>query len=146
MSSLAQMSQILELLDLAHRLRYILNSRTQELIGLSVEQAALLSRLAEAGGRNTVTALATESRRTSHTVTAMVDNLERQSLVVRRRNHTTDRRQVWVVLTALGASKMQELQQAGHELIAPLLVGSIHDPIEQKLEEALGPLRALLPY
>ena len=139
------MLQILELMDLAHQLRIILNSGTQELLGLSLEQTALLYRLAETGGQNTVTALATESRRTSHTVTAMLDILERERLVVRRRNHTTDRRRVWVVLTALGSSKMQALQQAGPELIAPLLAGSLDDSIEQKLEEALRPLRALLP-
>ena len=139
------MLQILELLDLVHRLRNILSSRTQELIGLSLEQTALLYRLAETDGQNTVTALATQSRRTSHTITATVDILEREGLVVRRRNHTADRRQVWVVLTNLGTAKVQAVRQAGAELFAPPLVGSIDDPIEQKLEEALRPLRALLP-
>jgi len=137
--------RICELLDLAHRLRTYLNSRTQELLGLSLEQAALLCRLEANDGQTTVTALAIESRRTSHTITAMVDILERQGLVVRQRNNPEDRRQVWVVLTALGTGKMQELQQVGAELIASLLVGSIDEPIEQRLEEALRPLRALLP-
>ena len=139
------MLQILELLDLAHRLRNILSNRTQELIGLSLEQAALLSRLAASGGQNTVTALAIESRRTSHTITAMVDILEREDLVVRQRNNAADRRQVWVVLTALGTAKVQAVRQTGAELIEPLLAGSLDDPIEERLEEALRPLRALLP-
>ena len=144
MSSLAQMLQVLELMDLAHQLRTILNSHTREILGISLEQTALLYRLAETGGQNMVTALAIESRRTSHTVTAMVDILGRQGLVVRRRNYTADRRQVWVILTALGSTKVQAVQQAGPELIGPLLAGSGDDPIEERLEEALRPLRALL--
>lgn len=110
-----------------------------------MEQTALLCRLAANGGQNTVTGLARESGRTTHTITAMADILEREGLVVRRRNPTADRRQVWIVLTAPGFSRMQALQQAGAELIAPLVAGSIDDKIEQKLEEALIPLRALLP-
>ena len=145
MNSRDYIFRICDLLDLAHRLRYMLNSRTQELLGLSLEQAALLCRLSAGGGQSTVTAMATQSRRTSHTVTAMVDILEREGLVVRRRNNPDDRRQVWVALTAQGSSKMQELQQAVDELIEPLLVGSIDDPIEQRLEETLRPFRALLP-
>ena len=145
MSSQAQMLRILELLDLVHQLRNILNGRTQELLGLSLEQTALLYRLAETGGQNTVTALATESRRTSHTVTAMVHILERQGLVVRRRNYTADRRKVRVVLTALGYGKMQALQNNGPKLIAALFVDSIDDSIDQNLEAALAPMRALLP-
>ena len=139
------MLQFLELLNLAHQLRSILNGRTQELLSLSLEQTAFLYRLGETGGGNTVTALATESRRTSHTITAMVDILERQGFVERRRNHSADRRQVWVVLTALGTAKVQAVRQVGAVLILPSLVGSIDDPIEQKLEEALLSMRALLP-
>ena len=145
MNSRDYIFQICDLLDLAHRLRSMLNSGTQELLGLSLEQTALLCRLSVGGGQSTVIALATESRRTSHTVTAMVDILEREGLVVRRRNNLEDRRQVWVALTALGTAKVQAVGQAGAELIAPLLVGSIDDTIEQKLEEALRPFRALLP-
>lgn len=139
------MLQILELLDLAHQMRNALNNRTQELLGLSLEQTALLYRLAESGGHNTVTALATESHRTSHTITAMVDILAREGLVVRRRNRNADRRQVRVVLTALGSSKIDLLHQTGPDINTPILVGSINDPIEQKLEQALRSLRALLP-
>ena len=137
--------RICELLDLAHRLRSFQNSRTQELFGLSLEQSVLLCRLEAHYGQNTVTALATESGRTPHTITAMVNILEREGLVVRRRNRTADRRQVWVLLTAQGSSKIQAVQQAGPELIARLRAGSKDDLIEQKLDEALRPMRALLP-
>lgn len=112
---------------------------------MSLEQSVLLCRLETHYGQNTVTSLATESGRTTHTITAMVNILEREGLVVRRRNHTADRRQVWVLLTAQGSSKVQAVQQAGPELNARLGAGSIDDLIEQKLDEALRPMRALLP-
>ncbi len=105
--------RICELLDLAHRLRTFLNSRTQELLGLSLEQTALLCRLAASDGQSTVTGLATGSGRTTHTITAMFDILEREGLVVRRRNHIGDRRQVWVVLTVLGTTKTKRCVRLG---------------------------------
>ena len=139
------MLRILELLDLAHRLRNILNIHTRELVGLSLEQTGLLYRLDASGGQITVAELAAESRRAGHTITAMVDILEREGMVVRRRNQSTDRRRVWVVLTDLWSSKLQVLEQAAGELIAPTLIGPMAEPFEQKLEEILRPLRALLP-
>jgi len=86
---------------------------------LSLEQSVLLCRLETHYGQNTVTSLATESGRTTHTITAMVNILERE--------------------------EVQAVQQAGPELNARLGAGSIDDLIEQKLDEALRPMRALLP-
>jgi len=43
------------------------------------------------------------------------------------------------------SSKVQAVQQAGPELNARRGAGSIDDLIEQKLDEALRPMRALLP-
>lgn len=145
MQSYDYIYQIRELLNLAHRLRTFLNNRTQEITGLSLEQAFLLCRLAASEGESTITALATGSGRTSHTVTAMVDILEREGLVVRRRNNPDDRRQVWVALTDLGTAKVQAVRQAGVELVESLFVDSLDDRTQVNLEEALRPLRALLP-
>ena len=43
------------------------------------------------------------------------------------------------------AGELESWLGDGDELIEPLLVGSMDDTIEQRLEETLRPFRALLP-
>ena len=100
-----------DMVQLSHRIR-LLNSRSwRELEDLTVEQCFLLCFIDKNGGEITISHLAGIVSRASHTVTALVDTLERRGLVTRQRKPTADRRQVWVSLTSRGRAALEDFRR-----------------------------------
>ena len=72
--------------------------------GLTASQIIVLQRLAR-GGPAIAGEIAKAANLSQATVTALVDKLEAQGLVARRRG-STDRRRVWVEITEAGRTKL----------------------------------------
>lgn len=69
--------------------------------GISRAKLLIMKVLVANAGRMTPTALSKELSRSKHTITALVDGLERDGLV-QREQHSSDRRSINVVLTEKG--------------------------------------------
>jgi DNA-binding MarR family transcriptional regulator len=117
-----RIEEVLQVIDLAQRLQQVLSSRTQELTGLTLQQALVLSNVDMAGGKTTVSDLAQSLSRASHTVTATVNVLERRGFVSRLRDELQDRRRVWVRLTGDGRTRLATFRQASRTLLNDLTV------------------------
>ena len=97
---------LLQIAELSHGLRQVLSAHVRRAAGLTLQQANALCRIDLAGGRITISELAALLGRASHSVTALVDNMEHEGLVSRLRRDE-DRRRVWVQLGPAGADKLR---------------------------------------
>lgn len=88
--------------------------------GVAVQDLALLSILARAGGRSTPRELSIGLHMSSGTLTNMLDRVARAGLVERRPN-PQDRRSVLVVMTPAGRSAAAVLHRGLHEALAEAL-------------------------
>ncbi|MBI4336359.1 MAG: MarR family transcriptional regulator [Chloroflexi bacterium] len=140
----AQLDELLVLLEVAHSVRQRLDSRAKELTGLTLAQAAVLSRIAVTGDSPSVSSIAAAASRASHTVTGTLKQLERSRLVVRRQDSQGDRRRVLVSLTPAGADKLRAFRQATAALIKPLGYSARTEQEKARLAEAVRTLAELL--
>ena len=97
---------LLQVAELSHGLRLALSAHVRRAAGLTLQQAIALCRIDLAGGHITISELAALLGRASHSVTALVDNMEREGLVSRLRRDE-DRRRVWVQLDPAGTDKLR---------------------------------------
>ena len=112
-------------IEVAHQVQQELNRRCLEATDLTIQQAAVLSRIEKAGGRANISQLATDLGRASHSVSGMITSLEKAELVVRERSSGRDRRQVWVTLSLLGRRRLAAYKRALNSLVEPLSDGLV---------------------
>ena len=109
--------------QLSHRFRLAMNGHSRRVSGLTIEQALALFHIHLAGGILTVSDLASLLERASHSTTVLVDRLEVQGFVTRRRKPDNDRRQVWVEITPEGIARVDLFRASLAELLPRLLEG-----------------------
>jgi DNA-binding MarR family transcriptional regulator len=109
--------------------------------GMTVAQASILTAVQQADGEITVSMLAKQLYRQSHTVTELVDALQRAGLVDRKRDHL-DRRKVWILLTPLGKQRVASYLESANHAFATL--GGGGRSFENGLQDAERRLGALL--
>lgn len=112
-----RLAEVLAFLDMAHRLRWLLNERAREITGVTLQQSLVLCVIDFLGGEATISQLAERLQRVNHTITARVMRLEQHGLVRRDRNAGQDRRHTWVRVTPEGAARLAAYRQAAGEII-----------------------------
>lgn len=112
-------------IEISHGIQQELNKRALEASDLTLQQAAVLSKVKSAGGRATISHLASELGRASHSVSGMVTSLENAGLVNRERASTVDRRQVWVSMSPAGRRKYASYERAAAKICKPDINGLI---------------------
>ena len=139
---------ILLFLNIAHQVREVLTNRIREVTGLSLERAVTLWVISREEGEVTTSGLAKTLGRSSHTVSTLVDTLERQSLVIRGRDSSTDRRQVRVQITSMGVQKVDQFLDDMDSLTQSVVVERDGNPANAQISEAIRTLVELLcvPY
>lgn len=135
-----QFERIMQVMDICHQLRIFLTGRSRELLGLSLGQLLVLCRTDLNGGQILVSELATALSRTSHNVTAHVNNLAQQGLVTRRRVSAGDRRHVRISITQEGSAKLH----AFRTVIVSQLGRMADEEAAQRADEAIGLLHEFL--
>ena len=108
------------LIEVSHAVQQEINRRSVEEAELTIQQAAVLARIEGAGGKATVSRLAMDLGRASHSVSGMITSLEKADLVNRARAASKDRRQVWVSLSARGRRRLAAYHRAAGRLVEPL--------------------------
>lgn len=108
------------LIEVSHLVQQELNRRALETCELSLQQAAALSRIETAGGRATISQLASDLGRASHSVSGMVTSLEKAALVMRERSSSRDRRQVWVSLSRRGKDRLAAYRRHAESFVDSL--------------------------
>ena len=126
--------RLLTLLDQAHQIRRLLTRRTQHAAGITLEQAIVLCTIDQEIGESTISQLAAHLSRTSHTITRVVDIMERKGLVRRHRPQAGDRRVVYVSMTPVGESTLRSFRQASFEIIEPILAGIGEPELERCID------------
>ena len=107
--------------------------------GISKAKLLLMKILVTKGGRMTPTALSVESFRSKHTITALVDGLERDGLV-RRERCSDDRRSLDVTLTDKGREFLKDTLSACDE-IGYIAMGHIDGEQAKQLKALLDQIR-----
>lgn len=142
MDNMSTIHHLRRLLDLAHHLRQQLQVVIREVSGLTFEKVMLLSFVESRSGQATISQLANDMSRTSHTITSTVNGLERRGLVTRRRSTSGDGRQVNVSVTREGEVMLERCLEALSTLVEPLLLWD--DPgAEDRLIDAVTTLEDL---
>ena len=113
---------LMRLLDVFHELHQSLDRQARKIAGMPFAQLSLLERLSDRRTSATITDLAGLSGRANHSVTTLVDALERKKLVTRSKAKV-DRRQVMVSLTPAGADLLAKTRG---EIWAPLVASLAH--------------------
>ncbi len=121
MDEVTCVEKFIAVVDHTHQIRQTLTAQTRTTAGLTVPQAVALCHLERGGGHLTITELATAVSRANHTVTALVDVLEKRGLAKRRRDHGLDRRVVWVQITPAGLARLRAYRDGAATIIQPLL-------------------------
>ena len=132
--------RVMQVMDTCHQLRSFLTARSRELLGLSLPQLLLLARTDMLGGQILVSELATALSRTSHNVTALVNNLVKQGLVTRRRVPVGDRRHVRITITPEGTVKLRAFRRG----IVSQFGRLVDEQERQRVDQAIELLRELL--
>lgn len=83
-----------------------MDRNSREWAGLTLGQIQALCYIEGAGGEATISEIAASLSRVNHTVTGIVDHLEREGLAIRRRDLSEDRRKVWVAITPAGTERV----------------------------------------
>lgn len=135
------LSDVLGLLEIAHDVRRRLNREMRVLVGLTLEQAVLLSQLDEAGGQMTVSELVVSLNRMSHTISAGTDGLVKMGLVDRAHEATGDRRKVRLTLTPEGHRKTKCFREATGSLENVLFGNPPPGATLEHLSKAMAALR-----
>ena len=135
--------RLLTVLDLAHQIRRIMNRRTQQLTGMTLEQSTVLCCIDQENGESTISQLAANLSRSSHTITRVVDVMERRGLVRRNRVQTGDRRLVHVSMTPEGESTLRSFREAAVVIIEPILASIGELELEQRLDRVIETLSAI---
>ena len=112
--------QAMAVLETAHRLLQDLNDRVGAAVGLTLNQVLVLSEVADADGKATVSALAATLGRAVHTLTSAVNGLERKGLVSRRTIRGEDRRIVRIAATASGTDAIATFKRSLDPVLAVL--------------------------
>ncbi len=123
MASQSLVADVFTVLDLAHALRRVLDAHAQETTGLTLEQCVALYHIEQSASEMTITELAAAVSRANHTVTALVDKLAREGLVVRRRDPARDRRLVLVNITPEGTAKTRAFSEMCGEFLDQRFTG-----------------------
>lgn len=133
---------LMGLLVEAHaRLVRVLGSEMEEACGLPLTWYDAMIRIRRAaGGFTTMTRLAAEVSLTSGGITRLVDRLV-EAGYAERRSCPTDRRSVYVALTAAGVTKVDEATAAHRAGLDRHLLGPLADDDRRALEAALRKLR-----
>lgn len=137
-------AQLLQVLDLAQRLRQILTVTTRDVLRVTVEQAFILCQIDLSGGRATISDLAARVRRTNQTVTARINSLEQHGLVRRRHSRTGDLRNTHVELTAEGASLLATYRASATRLLQQALGAQRWGERRRSIRQAVLALERLL--
>lgn len=137
-------AQLLQVLDLAQRVRQILIATTREVLHVTVEQAFILCQIDLNGGRATISDLAARVHRSNQTVTARINSLERRGLVQRSRHQGSDLRNTWVALTAEGVSLLATYRASAASLLEQSLGSQRWDERRRCIPQALRALECLL--
>ena len=135
--------KLLEILDFAHHLRLSLNGQARSVAGITIEQAIILCRVDELGGRCSVSELASEVRRANHTITGGVDNLEKRGLLIRSRDWPYDRRRVTISVTQEGIDKITTFRNQSAGMLESLLFSTSQEETEARLDRIIANLKAL---
>ncbi len=109
--------------------------------GVTYARMRLLGAL-HCGGPKIMSGLSDELGVTKRNVTALVDALEEEGLVVRR-PHPTDRRATVIALTGRGSETMDRMYDEHRAAVAELFVG-LSEEEQRELIRLLGQLRAAL--
>ncbi len=112
--------QAMAVLETAHRLLQDLNDGVGAAVGLTLNQVLVLSEIAGADGKATVSTLAATLGRAVHTLTSAVNGLERKSLVSRRTIRGEDRRIVRIAATSAGAEALATFKRSLDPVLAVL--------------------------
>lgn len=130
-------------LDLVHQIRRLLTLKTQHVAGLTLEQCIVLCGIDQENGETTISQLAAHLSRTSHTITRVVDVMERRGLVRRHRAQTGDRRLVHVSMTLEGEATLRSFREAAFEIIEPILGSFRETELIQRLDEVIETLSGI---
>ena len=133
-----------DLLNIAHLIRQVLGNRTRDVAGLTSEQAVVLCRIDLHGGEANISTLAASLNRMPHTVTSMVNGLEKRGLVARKREPNRDRRRVLVKLTEGGRAKVTLFRDAGASIMEPFNLSNRDKKAAARIREAIETLAELL--
>lgn len=133
---------LMGLLVEAHaRLTRVLGAEMEEACGLPLSWYDAMIRLRRSpGGFTTMTRLASEVSLTSGGITRLVDRLVEAGFA-ERRSCPTDRRSVYVSLTAAGVAKVDEATAAHRAGLEQHLLAPLDDTDRGALEAALRKLR-----
>lgn len=132
------------LLNIAHLIRQVLGNRTRDVAGLTSEQVVVLCRIDLDGGETNISTLAASLNRMPHTVTSMVNGLEKRGLVARKRESNRDRRRVLVRLTEEGSAKVKLFRDAGASIMEPFNLSNWDSEGAARIREAVETLAKLL--
>jgi DNA-binding MarR family transcriptional regulator len=139
------LSAVLGLLEIAHEVRRRLNGEVRALVGLTLEQAVLLSQLDEAGGHMNVSELAVAHNRMPHTISAGTDGLVKMGLVGRAHESTGDRRKVRLTLTPEGRRKSKRFREMTGFLENVVFGNPPPSATREHLNKAIAALRQVFP-
>ena len=124
-------------IEVGHSIQQELNRRTLEASDLTLQQAAVLAKIESAGGRATISRLASELSRASHSVSGMITSLEDAGLVNRERATSKDRRQVWVSMSTLGKRRYASYKRALDNIVEPNIDGLITSDEAERLVQVV---------
>lgn len=128
-------------MEIAHEIRRRLNGEVRALVGLTLEQAVLLSQLDEGGGQMTVSELAVMHNRMPHTISAGTNGLVKMGLVGRAHESTGDRRKVRLTLTPEGHRKAKRFREMTGSLENVLFGNPPPSATPEHLNKAMAALR-----
>lgn len=130
------------LVEVHARLIGILGTQMEEACGLPLSWYDAMIRLRRSpGGFTTMTRLASEVSLTSGGITRLVDRLE-EAGYAERSSCPTDRRSVYVRLTAAGVTKVDEATASHRDVLERHLLTPLCDGERLALEAALRKLRS----
>lgn len=130
------------LVEVHARLIGVLGAQMEEACGLPLSWYDAMIRLRRSpGGFTTMTRLASEVSLTSGGVTRLVDRLEEVGYA-ERSNCPTDRRSVYVRLTAAGVTKVDEATASHRDVLQRYFLDPLCDGERLALESALRKLRS----
>jgi DNA-binding MarR family transcriptional regulator len=128
------------LIEVGHAVQQELNRRSIEAADLTIQQASVLARIESAGGKATVSRLAMDLGRASHSMSGMITSLEKADLVSRTRAASKDRRQVWVSLSTQGKRRLAAYHRAAPRMVEPLTDAMVSKEESERLVSVIRTL------
>ena len=140
----AALAAFLTLIDIAHRAHGSVVVECRNATALTPEQIMVLWHVDLSGGRATMSQLARALGRAPHTLTSLVDRLERQGLVMRRREAGGDGRRVFASLTDAGGTELERCRGPLADIVERTLGWTGEDGAAHRMASALRTLQELV--